>query len=98
LATEPDDWDGQMLFFLTWFCRVIATTARHGRSTQTSDGPLTWIITPMIWSALTAHLDLRRGSYRPLGPGRRGGTIPGRHGESRVANAVIIGAVRPLIG
>jgi non-heme chloroperoxidase len=48
LAALGDDWDPQMLFFLSKGYRVIATDRRgHGRSTQTATDT-TWIIMPTI--------------------------------------------------
>ena len=59
---SADDWDAQLLFFLgNHGYRVIAHDRRgHGRSTQTSPTAMTWITTPTISPALTAHLDLKK--------------------------------------
>ena len=44
-----DDWDGQMMFFLSHGYRVIAHDRRgHGRSSQPATGT-TWITTPTTW-------------------------------------------------
>ena len=56
-----------------------------------------WIITPTT-SAVTAHLDLKNAIH--VGHSTGGGEVVryiGRHGESRVAKAVLISAVPPLM-
>ena len=46
---SADDWDTQMMFFLTKGYRVIAHDRRgHGRSTQTATAT-TWTTTPTTW-------------------------------------------------
>jgi non-heme chloroperoxidase len=56
---SADDWDAQMLFFLSHGYRVIAHDRRgHGRSIQTGDGhDLDHYADDL--AALTAHLDLK---------------------------------------
>jgi non-heme chloroperoxidase len=57
---SADDWDAQMLFFLSHGHRVIAHDRRgHGRSSQTGDGHDMDHYADDL-AALTAHLDLRR--------------------------------------
>jgi pimeloyl-ACP methyl ester carboxylesterase len=60
---SADDWDAQMLFFLSHGYRVIAHDRRgHGRSTQTDIGNDmdTYVADVM---ALTDHLDLRNAAH-----------------------------------
>src|SRR5215218_4918833 len=95
---SADDWDPQMLFFLQHGYRVIAHDRRgHGRSTQTSDGHDMDHYADDL-AALTAHLDLQDAVH--IGHSTGGGEVTryiGRHGESRVAKAVLISAVPPLM-
>jgi non-heme chloroperoxidase len=93
-----DDWDPQMLFFVRQGYRVIAHDRRgHGRSTQTADGhDLDHYADDL--AALTSHLDLKNAIH--VGHSTGGGEVTrylGRHGESRVAKAVLISAVPPLM-
>jgi non-heme chloroperoxidase len=95
---SADDWDTQMLFFLGHGYRVIAHDRRgHGRSTQTWDGhDMDHYVDDL--AALTAHLDLRDAVH--VGHSTGGGEVVhyiARHGESRVAKAVLISAVPPLM-
>jgi pimeloyl-ACP methyl ester carboxylesterase len=87
-----------MLFFLRHGYRVIAHDRRgHGRSTQGSDGYDMDHYTDDL-AALTAHLDLKNAIH--VGHSTGGGEVArylGRHGESRVAKAVLISAVPPLM-
>jgi non-heme chloroperoxidase len=93
-----DDWDAQMLFFVGKGFRVIAHDRRgHGRSTQTGDGHDMDHYADDL-AALTAHLDLKNAVH--VGHSTGGGEVAhylGRHGESRVAKAVLIGAVPPIM-
>ncbi|MEY2481687.1 MAG: non-heme chloroperoxidase, partial [Verrucomicrobiota bacterium] len=95
---SADDWDAQMLFFLKHGYRVIAHDRRgHGRSTQTTDGHDMDHYADDL-AALTAHLDLKNAVH--VGHSTGGGEVAhylGRHGESRVAKAVLISAVPPLM-
>ena len=95
---SADDWDTQMLFFLQHGYRVIAHDRRgHGRSTQTSDGHDMDHYADDL-AALTAHLDLQNAVH--VGHSTGGGEVVhylARHGESRVAKAVLISAVPPLM-
>ena len=87
---SADDWDTQMLFFVQQGYRVIAHDRRgHGRSTQTSDGHDMDHYADDL-AALTAQLDLKDAIH--IGHSTGGGEVVhylGRHGESRVAKAVI---------
>ena len=95
---SADDWDAQMLFFLKHGYRVIAHDRRgHGRSTQVSDGHDMDHYADDL-AALTAHLDLKNAIH--VGHSTGGGEVThylGRHGENRVALAVLIDAVPPIM-
>ena len=95
---SADDWDGQMMFFLNHGFRVIAHDRRgHGRSTQTADGHDMDHYADDL-AALTTHLDLKNAIH--VGHSTGGGEVTryiGRHGESRVAKAVLISSVPPLM-
>jgi non-heme chloroperoxidase len=93
-----DDWDGQMLFFGQQGYRVIAHDRRgHGRSTQTWDGNDMDTYADDL-AALTEKLDLKNAIH--VGHSTGGGEVAryiGRHGTKRVAKAVLISAVPPLM-
>src|SRR5881409_1629902 len=95
---SADDWDAQMLFFLSKGYRVIAADRRgHGRSSQTGGGHDMDHYADDL-ATLTAHLDLKEAVH--VGHSTGGGEVVhylARHGESRVAKAVIISAVPPLM-
>ena len=95
---SADDWDAQMMFFLSHGFRVIAHDRRgHGRSTQTSVAHDMDHYADDL-AALTAHLNLKSAIH--VGHSTGGGEVAryiGRHGESRVAKAVLISAVPPLM-
>jgi non-heme chloroperoxidase len=94
---SADDWDPQMLFFLQQGYRVIAHDRRgHGRSTQVADGHDMDHYAD-DWAALTKHLDLKQAVH--IGHSTGGGEVVhyvARH-EDRVAKAVIMSAVPPLM-
>lgn len=95
---SSDDWDSQMLFFLEHGYRVIAYDRRgHGRSTQTATG--NDMDTYAADAAeLTAALDLRDAIH--IGHSTGGGEVAryvARHGKGRVAKAVLISAVPPVM-
>ena len=93
-----DAWDGQMVFLGEKGYRVIAHDRRsHGRSGQT------WAGNHMDQYAddlaeLFETLDLKKAIM--IGHSTGGGEVAhylGRHGTSRVAKAVLVGAVPPLM-
>ena len=95
---SADDWDAQMLYFGERGYRVIAHDRRgHGRSTQTWDGNEMNTYADDL-AALTEKLDLKNAIH--VGHSTGGGEVAryiGRHGTKRVAVAVLISAVPPLM-
>lgn len=95
---SADDWDGQMLFFLRQGFRVIAHDRRgHGRSSQGATGHDMDHYADDL-AALTEALDLRKAIH--VGHSTGGGEVAryiSRHGSKRVAKAVLISAVPPLM-
>src|SRR3974377_2411081 len=93
-----DDWDAQMLFFGQHGYRVIAHDRRgHGRSAQTWDGNDMDTYADDL-AGLTEKLNLKDAVH--VGHSTGGGEVAryiGRHGSKRVAKAVLIGAVPPLM-
>ena len=93
-----DDWDGQMMFFLQHGYRVVAHDRRgHGRSSQTSTGNDMDTYAADV-AELTAALDLRDAVH--IGHSTGGGEVAryvARHGVGRVAKAVLISAVPPVM-
>ena len=95
---SADDWDAQMLFFLAQGYRVIAHDRRgHGRSSQTATGhEMNTYAADM--DELAAKLDLRDAIH--VGHSTGGGECTryvARYGAGRVAKAVLIGAVPPVM-
>jgi len=95
---SSDDWDAQMMFFLANGYRVIAHDRRgHGRSSQTDVGNEMDTYAADV-AQLAAHLDLRNAVH--IGHSTGGGEVAryvARHGAGRVAKAVLIGAVPPVM-
>src|SRR5689334_22610669 len=95
---SADDWDNQMMFFLDNGYRVIAHDRRgHGRSSQTWTGNEMDTYADDL-AALTEALILKDAIH--VGHSTGGGEVAryiGRHGTKRVAKAVLIGAVAPLM-
>ena len=93
-----DDWDAQMLFFLAKGFRVIAHDRRgHGRSSQVSEGHDMDHYAADV-AELAEQLDLRNAVH--VGHSTGGGEVTryvARHGKGRVAKAVLIGAVPPIM-
>ena len=95
---SADDWDNQMMFFLGKGYRVIAHDRRgHGRSTQTDTGNEMDTYAADV-AALTDHLDLKGAIH--VGHSTGGGEAihyVARAKTGRVAKAVLIGAVPPVM-
>lgn len=96
---SADDWDAQMMFFLSKGYRVIAHDRRgHGRSSQTDSGNEMDTYAADV-AALVAHLDLKNAIH--IGHSTGGGEVAryvAKHGGGgRVAKAVLIGAVPPVM-
>jgi non-heme chloroperoxidase len=96
---SADDWDAQMMFFLAHGFRVIAHDRRgHGRSSQTDSGNEMDTYAADV-AALATHLDLKDAVH--IGHSTGGGEVTryvARHGgNGRVAKAVLIGAVPPIM-
>ncbi|MGU3496208.1 alpha/beta fold hydrolase [Xanthobacteraceae bacterium A53D] len=95
---SADDWDNQMMFFLLKGYRVIAHDRRgHGRSTQTDTGNEMDTYAADV-AALTDALDLKGAIH--VGHSTGGGEVAhyvARAKPGRVAKAVLIGAVPPIM-
>jgi non-heme chloroperoxidase len=95
---SADDWDAQMMFFLNHGFRVIAHDRRgHGRSSQVANGHDMDHYADDL-AAVTEHLNLKNAVH--VGHSTGGGEVAryiARHGESRVAKAVLISSVPPLM-
>ncbi|SHF93754.1 non-heme chloroperoxidase [Kaistia soli DSM 19436] len=97
---SSDDWDAQMLFFLSKGFRVVAHDRRgHGRSAQVSDGHDMDHYAADA-SAVAEHLDLRNSVH--IGHSTGGGEVAryvAKFGEpqGRVAKAILVSAVPPLM-
>jgi non-heme chloroperoxidase len=95
---NADAWDAQMLFLGQQGFRVIAHDRRsHGRSGQTWDGNEMNTYADDL-SALSETLDLKKAVM--VGHSTGGGEVVrylSRHGSSRVAKAVLISAVPPVM-
>ena len=95
---SADDWDAQMMFFLAQGYRVIAHDRRgHGRSSQTDTGNEMDTYAADV-AELAVRLDLRNAIH--IGHSTGGGEVAryvARHGAGRVAKAVLIGAVPPIM-
>jgi non-heme chloroperoxidase len=95
---SADDWDNQMLFFLDKGFRVIAHDRRgHGRSTQTATGNEMDTYAADV-AELAEALDLRNAVH--IGHSTGGGEVAhyvARAKAGRVAKAVLIGAVPPIM-
>lgn len=97
---SSDDWDPQMLFFLTHGFRVVAHDRRgHGRSAQVDTGHDMDHYAADA-SAVAEHLDLRNVVH--IGHSTGGGEVAryvARFGQpqGRVAKAVLVAAVPPIM-
>lgn len=95
---SADDWDSQMQFFFDKGFRVIAHDRRgHGRSTQTATGNEMDTYAADV-AQLVAALDLKQAIH--VGHSTGGGEVAhyvARAETGRVAKAVLIGAVPPVM-
>src|ERR1700759_1304416 len=93
-----DDWDAQMMFFLDQGYRVIAHDRRgHGRSSQTHSGNEMDVFASDV-TELVESLDLKNAVH--VGHSMGGGEVTryvARATPGRVAKAVLIGAVPPVM-
>jgi non-heme chloroperoxidase len=95
---SSDAWDGQMLFLAQNGFRVVAHDRRgHGRSSQASSGN---DMNGYADDLATVIEDLDLNEVTLVGHSTGGGEVAryiGRHGTKRVAAAVLIAAVPPLL-
>ncbi|MAQ85841.1 MAG: alpha/beta hydrolase [Maritimibacter sp.] len=97
---SSDDWDAQMLFFLSNGYRVVAHDRRgHGRSSQVDTGNDIDHYAADAW-AVVQHLDLTNAVH--IGHSTGGGEVAryvAQYGEpnGRVAKAVLVSAIPPLM-
>jgi non-heme chloroperoxidase len=93
-----DSWEAQMFFLASKGYRCIAHDRRgHGRSSQPSDGNEMNTYADDL-ATLIEHLDLQRALL--IGFSTGGGEVAryiGRHGTKRIAKAVLVSAVSPLM-
>ncbi|AYG45738.1 alpha/beta hydrolase [Pseudomonas sp. Leaf58] len=95
---SADDWDAQLLFFLAQGYRVVAHDRRgHGRSSQVWDGHDMNHYADDV-AAVVAHLGIQGAVH--VGHSTGGGEVVrymARHPSDKVAKAVLIAAVPPLM-
>ncbi|RCL21373.1 alpha/beta hydrolase [Pseudomonas sp. AFG_SD02_1510_Pfu_092] len=95
---SADDWDAQLLFFLAHGYRVVAHDRRgHGRSSQVWDGHDMDHYADDV-AAVVAHLGIQGAVH--VGHSTGGGEVVrymARHPGDKVAKAVLIAAVPPLM-
>ncbi|RAJ08682.1 non-heme chloroperoxidase [Chitinophaga skermanii] len=93
-----DDWDAQMMFFLDQGYRVIAHDRRgHGRSTQVATGHDMDTYAADLFELVKA-LDLKDAIH--IGHSTGGGEViryVAKFGKGRVAKAVLVSAVTPIM-
>ncbi|GGF51514.1 non-heme chloroperoxidase [Azorhizobium oxalatiphilum] len=95
---SSDDWDTQMLYFLGKGFRVVAADRRgHGRSAQVSEGhDMDHYAADM--AAVVEALDLKNAVH--IGHSTGGGVVAryvAKYGQGRVAKAVLVSAVPPIM-
>lgn len=95
---SADDWDAQMLFFVNHGYRVVAFDRRgHGRSSQVWGGhDMDYYAADT--AAVVEYLDLRDAIH--IGHSTGGGVVAryvAQYGKGRVAKAVLVSAVPPLM-
>lgn len=97
---DSDSWEGQMIFLASKGYRVIAHDRRgHGRSTQTWDGNDMDHYADDLAAVLDA-VNLRGKKAVLVGFSTGGGEVAryiGRHGTGKVAKAVLVASVPPLM-
>jgi non-heme chloroperoxidase len=95
---SSDDWDTQMMFFLNLGYRVIAHDRRgHGRSSQTATGNDMDTYAADV-AELAAALNLKDAVH--IGHSTGGGEViryVAKYGKGRVAKAVLVSAVTPIM-
>lgn len=95
---SSDEWDSQMIFFLQQGYRVIAHDRRgHGRSSQTTHGNEMETYASDV-AELVQALDLKNAIH--IGHSTGGGEViryVNKYGKGRVAKAVLISAVTPVM-
>jgi non-heme chloroperoxidase len=95
---SADDWDNQLMFFRAKGYRVVAHDRRgHGRSEQTEGGNDMDTYASDV-AELVSKLDLKNAIH--VGHSTGGGEVTryvARHGKERVAKAVLIDAVPPVM-
>jgi non-heme chloroperoxidase len=96
---SSDDWDNQMMFFLSKGYRVVAHDRRgHGRSQQTDTGNNMDTYADDV-AVLAKALDLKNAIH--IGHSTGGGEVTryvARAEAGRVAKAVLLGAITPILG
>jgi non-heme chloroperoxidase len=95
---SSDAWDGQMLFLVQHGYRCVAVDRRgHGRSSQPSEGnDMNGYADDL--AAVIKALDLKDATL--VGHSTGGGEVAryiGRHGTKRVAKAILVAAVPPIM-
>ena len=96
---SADDWDAQMMFFLSKGFRVVAHDRRgHGRSSQTFGGNDMDTYAADV-AAVVEHLNLENAIHigHSTGGGEATRYVARYGGGGRVAKAVLIGAVPPVM-
>ncbi|MFE3105402.1 alpha/beta fold hydrolase [Nocardia tengchongensis] len=95
---SSDDWDAQLMFFVSHGFRVVAHDRRgHGRSAQVAEGHDMDHYADDL-AAVVNHLDLSDAVH--VGHSTGGGEVVRyltRHGQDRAAKAVLISAVPPIM-